>query len=258
MNFLDQVVQITKKKYLGKSDFSSENISNLSHQSELLFEELLKDFLVIAECKKASPSKGVIQENYDVTRLVRAYEKSGAKAISILTEEKYFLGSFKHIEQARKATSLPILCKDFIVSEEQVLKAKHAGASLVLLIARILSTQMYLKLANLISKLGMLPLVEIFDYAELKTALKYEDKFILGINNRNLTTLAVDVKHAVSIKKEMDAAKIIIPTVCESGIKSPEEVKLLRENGFRGILVGEHLLLQENQEAGLKNLLNIH
>ncbi len=258
MSFLDRVVEETKEKYWHRDKNLTIPSVNQKKNSEKIYKKLTKKFLVITECKKASPSRGIIAKRYSIPPLVKAYEEGGARAISILTEEKYFLGSFKDITKAKQNTSLPILCKDFVLTKHQVVEAWQTGASLVLLIVKILPPALYLELANLICQLGMVPLVEIFDYEEFQVASTFKGSFFLGINNRNLNTLTTNVDHAITIKKKIQKSfpQFSAPIISESGLTSFQEVALLKENGFSGILVGEHLLLQQDKKKALKKLLN--
>ncbi len=272
-NFLHLVSKKNRLKYLGEKvdDSIFSNLitkeAGLKKSSEI-FNSLKKDFLLICECKKASPSKGILVENYHPVEIAKTYERIGAKAISVLTETEYFKGSFADLKEVSQAVPLPVLCKDFVVSEYQVIQAYLKGAKLVLLLIGILEKNEYLKLAQLILELGMVPLVEIFSFAEVETALSFNGDFFLGINNRNLKTLKTDFNHCLEVKKkiekELDKGNLNLSIIAESGVNSVEQVKALHQNNFAGLLIGESLLglMQEDKnledqsvDKKIKNLL---
>ena len=196
---------------------------------------------VISEVKKASPSKGLICPDFDPVKTACEYEKSGANAISCLTEEHYFQGSGEYLKATRAAVKLPILRKDFIIDEYQLYQARVMGADAVLLIAACLTPDQCLELAELAHTLQLETLLEIHSEAELEYLNPHID--MLGVNNRNLGTFHTDVANSFrlaekmqEIVKEKDLAPLL---VSESGISSTETVSQLREAGFRGFLIGE-------------------
>jgi len=205
---------------------------------------------LIAEVKKASPSAGVIREDFDPVALARAYEEAGASAISVITERNYFQGQLEFIEKIREATSLPILRKDFITDEYQVVESKLAGADAVLLICSILDWRRVLSLMSLTERLNMECLVEIHNARELDIALIAGARLI-GINNRDLQTLEVDVQTTPRLIKHI---RDPIPTVSESGISKPEDLALVKEAGCQAVLIGHSLLQQGDVKAAVREL----
>jgi indole-3-glycerol phosphate synthase len=206
---------------------------------------------VIAEIKRASPSKGVINDRIDVAETARAYEKGGAVAISVLTEQDKFKGSLDDLKIVRKAVALPVLRKDFIFDEFQIYEAAEAGADVILLIAAMLSDENLRKLHRIAeNELGMDALVEVHNLNELERVAKMEAK-IIGVNNRDLHSFRVslDVSREL-IKHAPDGALMI----AESGISTKDEITELRSLGFSGFLVGETLMRSGNVEEELNKL----
>jgi len=206
---------------------------------------------IIAEIKKASPSAGVIIENFNLEELVRIYEKNSASALSILTDQKFFAGSIENLEKARKASSLPILAKEFIVDEYQIYEARTGGADAILLIARILDREKLKKYLDLASRLGLDCLVEIHSEEEWQK-IKDLPVDIVGINNRNLENFKVDLKMSFNLINKLPSDKIV---VSESGINNGEDIHRLREAGVNAFLIGEALLKSKNVGEKLRKLL---
>ena len=212
---------------------------------------------LIAEVKKASPSAGVIREDFDPAAIARAYEAAGADAISVLTDETYFQGGLDDLRAVRQAVKLPVLRKDFIIDPAQVYESRAAGADAVLLIAAALSPSMLLDLMILSAELRMTSLVEVHGADELlrlRSAVGFPHRAysLLGINNRDLTTFEVDVNTTIRLAELAgDEAHII----SESGIRSRQDVLRLRDAGVRGILVGEALMRCGDVSAGVEQLL---
>ena len=206
---------------------------------------------VIAELKKASPSAGLLRASFDPVALARDFEQSGAAAFSVLTEEEFFQGSLAYLRDARAATSLPVLRKDFILEPWQVWEARAANADSFLLIVAALAPEMLEDLLALGRELGMEPLVEVHTQAELSTA-RAAGALIVGVNNRDLHTLAVRVETSL----ELIAA---IPDECiavsESGLRTAEDLTRLRSAGFDAFLIGEHLMRESDPGAGLRRML---
>jgi len=207
-------------------------------------------FVIIAEVKRASPLKGSLRENFDPLFLARSYERGGAKAISVITEEKFFLGSLEYLSAIREITKLPLLRKDFIFDPIQLEEAKAFGADFVLLIARILSKEALKELILYAKKLGLSALVEVHSLEDLEKALSAGAE-VIGINNRDLETLKVEKDHASKILKHIPKE---IPVIAESGIGKPEEVKKLYEEGFKGVLIGTALVKAEDPEELLRRM----
>ncbi len=201
---------------------------------------------IIAEMKKCSPSAGIITQNYDPEKLARIYEQNGASAISILTDKKFFGGDPGDLTKVRKVSSLPILAKEFILDEYQIYEARFLGADAILLIALILSREKLKKYLDLAFKLDLKCLVEIHEEKEWGK-IKDLPLDIVGVNNRNLATLEVDIGMSFNLIKKIPSDKII---VTESGIHSREDVDRLREAGVDAFLVGEALL--KSRDAGKK------
>ncbi len=193
---------------------------------------------LIAELKKASPSKGLIRADFDVPALARACQRGGARALSVLTEPDFFQGSLNYLEAARNATDLPILAKDFFLTAYQVYEARSHGADAVLLIAAALSDDEERKFRRLAAKLGMAALVEVHNQAELERALA-GGADIIGINNRNLHTFEVDLAVTEALAPEVPVGVL---TVAESGIVTPQDVARLAAAGVDAMLVGESLM----------------
>lgn len=214
---------------------------------------------VIAEIKRASPSKGPLNPNLDVAQLARAYKKGGAAALSVLTEPSFFKGSFADLETARKASGLPVLCKDFILEPVQIYEARSHGADAVLLIAAILparasrqvGTAPLRGLGELAASLGMAALVEVHNEAEVKQALE-AGATLIGINNRNLVDFTVDINTTFRLRPLIPPG---VTVVSESGISTPAHTAQLREVGVNAVLIGEALVTSDNPEKKLKELL---
>lgn len=213
---------------------------------------LLHDSInVIAELKKASPSRGLIREDFDPASLARAVESAGAAALSVLTEEDFFQGSLKTLRDARKAVQLPVLRKDFIFDPWQVWETRANDADSFLLIVAILSDVLLRDLLQLGRQLGMEPLVEAHTREELSRAVDSGAK-IIGVNNRNLKTLDVSVAASHELVEMIPNDCI---AVCESGLSSHDDLRGLRGAGFDAFLVGEHLMRSPSPAAALRALL---
>jgi indole-3-glycerol phosphate synthase len=206
---------------------------------------------VIAECKRRSPSKGVLRAEYDPVAIAKAYEAAGAAAISVLTEPTFFDGAMEHLVAVRTAVELPILRKDFIVSEYQLLEAKAAGADAVLLIVAALRPVELKVLHDHARRYGLDALVEVHDEHELAIAIDAGAR-IVGVNNRNLRTLAVDLDASERLIARMPADVVAIS---ESGLKSAADLMHLRQLGYRAFLIGEHFMSSKEPGKALEALL---
>mgnify|MGYP000950711200 CR=1 FL=1 len=225
----------------------------------------LKQFLldetrtgIIAEFKRKSPSKGIINDQVDVVEVTSAYTSNGASCLSVLTDELFFGGSTEDLLKAR-VNQIPILRKDFIVDEYQITEAKSMGADVILLIAACLTPAEVKRLAAFAKSLGLEVLLEL--HAEEELGHICEETEIVGINNRNLKTFEVDIERSLRMAKQIPADKI---KVAESGISSVENILLFKENGFRGFLIGENFMKEENPGlaftkfvSGLKPINNV-
>ncbi len=208
---------------------------------------------IIAEVKKASPSKGVIREDFDPVALALEYEAHGAAALSVLTEEKFFLGSLEYLSRVSRGTGLPVLRKDFILDEIQVYEARAAGADAVLLITDILTEERLEGLMDLTGKLGMTALVEVHDREGLEKA-KSAGARLIGINNRDLRTFRTDMRTTEKLAPLVPAGAKI---VSESGINRPEDIRRLMKSGVTAFLIGEALAREKNAGEKLRELLAV-
>ena len=221
---LEQIKLSLKSLDLPKSKFK-ENISN-------------SDEAIIAEIKKASPSAGVIAEEFDPVKKAIEYEAFGASALSILTEEDFFMGSVDYLKEVKKITALPILRKDFMIDEYQIYESKLIGADCILLIASILSDQQIEDFINVAQQLELDYLIEVHDENELRRVEHFEDALI-GINNRNLKTFEVDLENSVRLRNVFKQKNVFI---AESGIKSRKDINYLKLNNIKVFLIGESLM----------------
>ncbi len=206
---------------------------------------------MIAEIKQKSPSKGILRENFDPVRIAKSYRKGGARALSVLTDRKFFGGSVEILKKVRRATPLPLLRKDFILEEYQVYESRLLGADAVLLIASILSKKALATLGRLAEKLGMDVLFEAHDGRDLSKILYAKPKMI-GINNRNLNNFSVDMKTAEKLAHRIPKNVLC---VSESGIQTSQDLIYLRSLGIKAVLVGEGLMKAKNIESTLRRLL---
>ena len=206
---------------------------------------------LIAEIKKASPSKGIIREDFEPVQIAKTYEQHGATCLSVLTDERYFQGSLSYLEQVRNEATLPVLRKDFILDSYQVLEARAAGADAVLLIAECLDDCNLRKLHNEIVEFGMTPLVEFYEPANLPRVVA-AGATLIGVNNRDLKTFQTDLHHTVRMKQSLPDNAVIVG---ESGIHSRDDVLMLQQAGVDAMLVGEHLMANENIGLAVDSLL---
>jgi len=233
------------------------NLSEVISEAEKLkvsfnFKEALsgKGINIIAEVKKASPSKGVIREDFDPVEIAKSYERGGARAISVLTDKQFFQGSPFYLRQVSEAVRLPVLRKDFIIDEFQIYGAKVLGAASFLLIVSILSDPQLRDFIELGRELGMEPLVETHTAEEVERALKAGAE-IIGVNNRDLKTFSVSLETSISLAPLIKGAGKVM--VSESGIRTEKDIKRLRKAGVDAFLVGETLMRSENPEEVLKH-----
>src|SRR5574341_838046 len=208
---------------------------------------------IIAEIKKASPSLGIIRKDFNPLKIARLYESSGASAISVLTDEKFFQGKLSYLTDVKKSVSIPILRKDFVIDPYQIYEARSAGADAILLIAALLSKEKIQHFLELADELEMDCLVEVHSESELKKVLQTSAN-IIGINNRDLATFKIDLEITLVLRPMIPAGKIV---VSESGIKSREDIVTLIKKGIDAVLVGETLMKSINISAKLHELLGI-
>jgi indole-3-glycerol phosphate synthase len=211
---------------------------------------------LIAEVKKASPSKGVIKENFDPIAIAQAYESGGATCLSVLTDQKFFQGSFENLSLVRQAVNLPLLCKEFIIYPYQIYLARIHGADAVLLIAAILSDQDLYYFTKIVKSVGMTPLVEVHTLAELDRVLAIDGIDLIGINNRNLEDFSVSLETTQTLltqrQGEIEAKGAAI--VSESGLYTPEDLQYVQKAGARAVLIGESLVKQDDITQAVHHL----
>jgi indole-3-glycerol phosphate synthase len=211
---------------------------------------------VIAEVKKASPSKGVFREDFDPVAIAQSYAANGAACISVLTDEKFFQGSFENLQLVRAAVQVPLLCKDFVIYPYQIYKARSVGADAVLLIAAILSDQDLKYFLKIVHSLGMNALVEVHSAEELERVLKLADLRLLGINNRNLRTFHTDLAVTEWLLQQYGErlTEQQTLTVSESGMLSRADLDRVQAAGAAAVLVGESLIKQADPGLSLREL----
>lgn len=256
--FLTQIIELKKKRLeISKQDRDFDELKKSAmairetKEKHRLQKGLQKNRInIIAEIKRASPSKGVINDKIDVAEVAKSYEKGGACAISVLTEEDRFKGSLEDLKTARNSVSLPVLRKDFIFDEFQIYEAAEAGADAVLLIAAMLDDKDLENLYALAENLGLDALVEIHSLQELER-VKIIGAKIIGINNRDLHSFKVSLDVSRKLIKHAPENALMIT---ESGISTKDEILELRELGFNGFLVGETLMRSGNVEEELRRL----
>ena len=244
MTILNDIVKNTKAKLVEKK--AAVSLDEIKLQLSRLdlpkgkFKASLtgKAEAIIAEIKKASPSAGIISENFDPIQKAQEYEAFGAAALSILTEEDFFLGSNQYLKDVKAITSLPILRKDFMVDEYQIYEAKLIGADCILLIASILSDIEITDFVALAEVLELDYLIEVHDVEELQR-VEHFNNALIGVNNRNLKTFEVDINNSVNLKNFFSGDNIFI---AESGIKNKEDMNYLKEKGISAFLIGESLM----------------
>ncbi|ETT44091.1 indole-3-glycerol phosphate synthase TrpC [Paenibacillus sp. FSL P4-0338] len=221
-----------------------------------LTERRNREMGLIAEVKKASPSKGLIRADFDPVTIARGYEAGGADCLSVLTDKDYFQGSGVYLQQVREAVKLPLLRKDFIIDEKQIYEARLLGADAILLIAAILTPQQLAAFTDSAAALGLDILIEVHDRSELETVLstgKAEHPgVLLGINNRNLKTFETSLSATEELAALLPAG---LPVISESGITGPEDIAYLRKTRATGVLVGEFLMRQPDVEQAVYQLL---
>ena len=257
--FLDKIVEIIKdeiqrRRTRSRQKEMEETISLLPPARDFM-ESISRHspMALIAEIKRASPSVGVIKEDIDLCWIASAYEAGGACAISVLTEVQFFKGNLSHLGQVKERTSLPVLQKDFILDPFQIYEGRASGADAILLIASLLDREELKDFVGLVQNLQMVPLVEVHNESDLEKTSNL-NLSLIGINNRDLRTFEVDLKTTLRLKREIHSqAKVI----SESGIKSSDDVRLLREAGVDGILVGEILMRSSNPASKIRELLKI-
>lgn len=206
---------------------------------------------IIAEFKRKSPSKGIINDQVDPVAVTKAYQDAGASAVSILTDEYFFGGNDQDLLRARQALDIPILRKEFIIDEYQVHEAKAMGADLILLIAACLSKEEVLRFSTVARSLGLEVLLELHDEDELEHVCETVD--LVGINNRSLKTFDVNIERSLKMASQLPKGKL---KVAESGIDDPAQVKLFKENGYSAFLIGENFMKTNDPGMALNDFRN--
>ena len=256
MNILDELARLAKGRVeaaMKRVSFEDIKLKALSlAKGDFEFEKALKkdDIAFICECKKASPSKGLIAPDFPYLDIAREYEKAGADCISVLTEPYKFLGSDGYLKEIAEAVSVPCIRKDFTVDSYMIYEAKVLGAKAVLLICSILSEKQIREYIEICDTLGISALVEAHDEDEVKTAIRAGAR-IIGVNNRNLKDFTVDTNNSARMRALVPDTVIF---VSESGVKNANDIKLLREIGADAALIGETLMRAENKKEMLDTL----
>jgi len=254
MNILEQIIAVKKqevaaaKKIVSLHELEKTPAYARQARSVVSMFNHKRTTGIIAEFKKASPSKGIINDRTPLEDVVEAYARNGAVAISVLTDQQFFKGSLNDLKRARMAANgAPLLRKDFIIDEYQVAEAKVAGADLILLIAACLSPERVKELARYAKAAGLEVLLEIHNEQELVHLCDEVD--LVGVNNRDLKTFQVDLEHSIRLASQIPSGKI---RIAESGIHSVETVRHLGASGFDGFLIGEHFMKQEDPGSAFK------
>ena len=256
MTILDQIAEYTKKRIAAQKERVPENDLKKRafalQRGDFCFERALKkkDISFICECKKASPSKGVISGDFPYLKIAMEYEAAGADAISVLTEPKWFLGRDEYLEEIAENVSIPVLRKDFTVDEYMIYEAKCLGASAVLLICAILTAEQLRRYIDICKELGLCALVEAHDEKETEMALECGAK-IIGVNNRNLKDFSVDPDRSLSLRRLVPENVLF---VSESGIKDAGDVRRVRAAGADAVLIGETLMRAQDKRAAILKL----
>ena len=260
MDLLSEIVSSKRQRVnLAKKSVSLAEMRTLADQarvgirSHALIGALSAEINIIAEFKRRSPSKGEIRQDADPAATARAYEKAGAAAVSVLTEENYFDGSLDDLRSVRQAISLPILRKDFIFDEYQVYEAAAAGADALLLVVAVLNDETLVRLRLLAEdELGMDALIEVHTADEMRRAGRCGTK-VIGVNNRDLRTFATSLETSVQLAALAPNDAVLIS---ESGIESSDDIRRLQELGYRGFLIGERLMRAEDPAEKLRRLIS--
>ena len=257
MNILDNIIAVKRGEVRAKKELvpvsELENFPYFNSACNSLVSQLLMEGStgIIAEFKRKSPSKGVINDKVEIGPVVESYDAHGAAGISILTDENFFGGSNDDVLYARSIVKVPILRKDFIIDEYQLLEAKAIGASVILLIAACLSPKRVQELALFARKLGLEVLLEIHDETELNHICEEVD--LVGVNNRDLKTFTVDVQRSIELIKQIPAEKI---KISESGITDVDTIIRLMSYGYKGFLIGENFMKQPEPSIAFADFVN--
>lgn len=255
-NFLQEIVSQTARRIAQKKKETPPNTvqaAAIATKKPLDFALALNgpDIKLIAEIKRASPSKGLLYSHPDIDHIAISYSRGGAAAISVLTEPSFFQGSYQDLIKTKAITGLPVLCKDFILEDYQVFESRVYGADAILLIAAIHETKYLRSLLTLANNLGLSVLTEVHNEREVQRALD-AGASLIGINNRNLEDFSVDLNTTLRLRHRIPAE---IPVVSESGIHFREDVVLLRSSGVQAVLIGETLITSDDPVRKIEELL---
>ena len=259
MTILDEIAKYAEERVKKAQEIiPAESLKKKAYdmpKGDFAFEKALKKpgLSFICECKKASPSKGIIAQDFPYLEIAKEYEEAGADCISVLTEPRWFMGSNEYLKEIAENVSIPILRKDFTVDEYMIYEAKALGASAVLLIVSILSEDKIRKYLSICDDLGLSALVEIHDENEAKTAINSGAR-IIGVNNRNLKDFSVDNSLAARLRRDVPEDIVF---VSESGIKTADDIKTVRESKADAVLVGETLMRAADKKEALRSLRGI-
>jgi indole-3-glycerol phosphate synthase len=263
-NILKKIVERKKEKIISfKKNYSInnilENIKNINNfidfKSKIIKRSIEKKISIIAEIKKASPSAGILVQNFNPLNIAKLYVENGASFLSVLTEEEFFLGKLDHIKSIKNNHQIPILCKDFFIDTYQVALAKSFGADCILIILSAIDKMLVKDLYQAANDLNISTLIEVHSEKEAEIALSFEDS-IIGINNRNLKNLEISLNTSINLSKILNSHKN--PLVCESGIHSHKEIKFIIENAnIYNFLIGESLLTSQDIGSKLKEFTQI-
>ena len=264
MNILDKICETTKER-IGKEKQKislsevrkiAESIKSVEKENYFNFEKAIskkEKINFICEIKKASPSKGIITEEFDYIKIAKNYQKAKADALSCLTEPHYFLGANEYLKEVKETVNIPILRKDFIIDEYMIYQSKNIKADAILLIAAVLDKYKLKDYFCIANDLGLSSLFEIHNEEELEKILNLNPR-IIGVNNRNLKTFEVDINNSVRLRKLIPNNIIF---VSESGIKNRNDIKILEENKTNAVLIGETLMIKKDKEKEIKKLRGI-
>lgn len=256
-DILEQLASYAKERVQQKKQTVSfeeikEKAMSMDCDTGFPFERKLQkeEISFICECKKASPSKGLIAEEFDYLSIAKEYEEAGASAISVLTEPRWFMGKDEYLSAIAKEVHIPVLRKDFTVDPYMIYEAKVLGASAVLLICAILNEEKLKEYIHIADALGLSAIVEAHDATEIEQAVKAGAR-IIGVNNRNLRDFTVDVHNSIRLRKRVPEEVLFI---AESGIKTHEDIEVLKQGKINGVLIGETLMKAKDKKAMLKEL----
>ncbi len=256
MTILDQIVATKRAEvatlYQNKNHWAE--FSQTRPRTRRFQNAIASSFGVIAEIKKASPSKGIIRPDFNPVQIARSFEKNGATALSVLTDVNYFQGSPRYIQEIRPAVNIPILRKEFIIDPIQIWESVFLGADAILLIKAILDQDTCQQLINTAHNVGLDILLEVHSPSELDDALRLRDIDLMGINNRNLATFETDTNLANTLNRIIKETHPTLPVVAESGYQTINELAALKASGFAGVLIGEGLARNPNLEKSIATL----